>query len=712
MQEPDGDFDPQTHWNRDTSATWEFDRCCLLRTLLSFNGRSTAAGGGVLEPDLAAAPPTVSRDGLTWTFRLRRGIHYAPPFQRTEIQAQDFIRAVEREARLPQGSAFLGQGPALFAVIEGFDDFATGRSASISGLDPIDPYTLAVHLTQPTGDLGSRFALPVTAPIPPSPRDGDALLGAADGHDFDYGRFLVASGPYMFAGSESVDFSKPTTEQIPAWGFNPGVSFTLVRNPSWHAATDPLRRAYPDRIEVSLVGKPPPVGKFDLVLDESPTSSELRSASALGLEVARAQFDKIEYLGLKLGIPPLDDVHVRRAINYAIDKQRIRPTLGGRFLGSAVGPTEIAGHLLPDGVENGLLLDYDYFRTAQEGPNPAAARAEIAKSRYDTDHDGVCDAQPCRHVLLTYGGNSGAIAAARAVRSALRPLGIGVDLYVLTDQTFALLPKLGAAMSFETAATTYTDASTLVLPTFGGASFDVLSQGTNPNFALLGATPEQLRKWGYPVRKVPSLDPKIEECLARVGTARAACWAETDEDLMERIVPAVPLVFDESVEILSRRVGAYSIDQFTTVPALDRMALIQSEETPLKRPSTRTCPASPARPGTYTARIRTSDVPSFAAPVAGDWTWQVLPPDANCAYGSVFIQKIGGQTAFGVFHTFTVAPDGRTVVFRGGTQGPEYPGTYRLLARSDSVVFKTVSDVGHGGLREFVFVAKPWMRQP
>ena len=44
-----------------------------------------------------------------------------------------------------------------------------------------DPYTLRVHLTEITNDLGYRFALPATAPIPPSPTDSSARFGAAEG---------------------------------------------------------------------------------------------------------------------------------------------------------------------------------------------------------------------------------------------------------------------------------------------------------------------------------------------------------------------------------------------------------------------------------------------------------------------------------------------------------------------------------------------------
>src|SRR5207244_91975 len=63
----------------------------------------------------------------------------------------------------------------------------------------------------------------------------------------------------------------------------------------------------------------------------------------------------------------------------------------------------------------------------------------------------------------------------------------------------------------------------------------------NGSPTLLGATPRQLEAWGYRVRSVPSVDPKIRECLPLVGGAGVDCWAETDRLLMEKVVPVVPL---------------------------------------------------------------------------------------------------------------------------------------------------------------------------
>ena len=232
------DVDPQRGY---TNATFALGRCCLFRTLYSYNGRPTEEGGTELHPDLAAGRPRVSSDGLTSIFHIGPGLRYAPPFEDSTITSRDLVRALERTARVG-GYAF------YYEVIRGFRDYASGEAGSIVGLETPDDRTLVVRLGQVTGDLAYLFSLPATSPIPE---------GAADGHDKDYGRFFVASGPYMVEGSEALDPSAPPQEQEPLAGYVPPIitenqaveepgTLTLVRNPSWEPRTDRLRPAYAD----------------------------------------------------------------------------------------------------------------------------------------------------------------------------------------------------------------------------------------------------------------------------------------------------------------------------------------------------------------------------------------------------------------------------------------------------------------------------------
>ena len=94
------------------------------------------------------------------------------------------------------------------------------------------------------------------------------------------------------------------------------------------------------------------------------------------------------------------------------------------------------------------------------------------------------------------------------------------------------------------------------------------------NYSLLGASPDQLTEWGYDVTEVPSVDDMEDECAAlEPGDERFQCWAEFDRHLMEEVVPMVPYLFDNSVDILSANIVNYSFDQFAGLAAFDSLAV-------------------------------------------------------------------------------------------------------------------------------------------
>ncbi len=545
------------------AIAFAFYRCCFTRTLLSYPGIGGPAGSE-LQPDLATDFPENSEDGLTWTFTLKSGVTYAPPFQDTEIVAGDFVRAIER---LSNEEASTGGYPFYYSVIDGFDD-SDGEPGSIPGITAPDDTTLVVTTTEPTGDLPFRFSMPATGPIPE---------GATDGHVADYGRFLVSSGPYMFEGSDALDFSVAADKQKPVAGYEPGKSWVLVRNPAYDPDTDGLRPAYPDRIEVTIGGTAEDnfnkveQGEADFDLGDAPPNDVIRRYKTdpnLQDKIFFNIADGVRYISMNLAIPPFDDIHVRKAVNFVIDKDGLRLKRGGADAG------DIATHTTPDTLEGDALADFDPYPSPNGQGDVDAAKEEMKQSKYDSDGDGVCDAPECEGILTITDQNSPYPDQNAIIEDNLSQIGLKLDIKSGDRYTFMYAkcqdPKAHAALCpspgwFKD----YADASTFGIPLFRSDAIG------SSNYSLLGASSDLLSENGYDVTEVPSADDKINECAALpVGDDRVQCWADLDQFLMEEVVPWVPFLFDTDIDIVADTVLHYDYDQSAGAAAMDHFALV------------------------------------------------------------------------------------------------------------------------------------------
>ena len=555
----------------------ELFRCCLVRTLYSYNGKPGDEGGGEARPDRAVGMPRVASDGLTWTFRLQQGLFYAPPFDDTPIVSRDLIRALERTARLDTQFG-------CFMPIRGCEEYASGAADSIVGLEARDDRTLVVQLEQVTSDLAYRFSFSAAAPIP---------AGASEGHDEDYERFVVASGPYMVEGADRIDFSAPPDAQVPASGYVPPVitgqaeqaevptpgSLVLIRNESWDPATDPLRPAYPDRIELTLGGDTAEIarlvhsGELDMVFVEaSPFEqvSRYRDDAELESRLFANGSDAWFAVTLNPAVPPFDDVHVRRAVASSIDRSALAGMLSRtQAFGWHTG--EVATHAAPDVMEGGLLDAFDPYPY-----DPGRARAEMRMSIYDDNDDGRCDAAACRGLEAIVHELNATPKQARAVAAGLSRLGIDVELRTLGDTPFH--GTLYDPRNHTPIAIGFVWAKALPVGSnwFDQFQAEAIGVGYSPSF--LGASPAQLRAWGYTVTSVPSIDDRAQLCLTRRGVAHTECWAELDQYLMTEVVTWLPYTSPLHMQVVSERVVEYSFDQAWAAPALDQIALAPGSE--------------------------------------------------------------------------------------------------------------------------------------
>ena len=537
----------------------------LLRGLVGYNHVEGAAGA-VVVPDLATTVPKPTNGGKRYTFKLKKGIKFGPPVNR-EITSKDVKYALEREARPKNGAQYAFY---LDGVIKGFDTYGKGESKSISGIRTPNAKTIVFDLTQPTGDFMLRLGMPATFPMP------QEVAKCFEGKPGAYGRFVIASGPYMIEGSDALNISSCKSMK-PISGFDGQTKLTLVRNPNYKASTDSrkARESNPDSFEFTVDSNIDDIyakvgaGELD---DEYATASPKvfrdYTVNASKRKYLHSNWaDGTYYITMNLTQAPFDDVHVRKAMNWIIDRNALTKAWGGAVSGQA------AGGDIPPTVLHGKLAGYYPFKTPGDAGSVAKAKAEMAKSKYSTK-GGVCNDKACKNVLLitdvravdklmlpTIQANAAKIGITFAVRSVN-------GAYPVIQTTSKNIPISTRPRWFKD----YADPSTFVDPLFKGSS--IIPSG-NTNYALVGVKPSQVKSLGLTgsTSNVPSIDAAATKCGQLIGNARINCYAALDKVLTTQIVPWVPYMWAKTVTILSPNVTKWNFDQNAGFTALAHVSV-------------------------------------------------------------------------------------------------------------------------------------------
>jgi peptide/nickel transport system substrate-binding protein len=549
----------------------------LLRTLVGFR-RVGGPPGNELQPDLAAELPQPTDGGLTYTFKLRPGVKWSPPLNR-EVTSEDVAYAFQRINAEPLVAQY---GFYYTGVIKGLDGKAKSADQKISGIETPDDQTIVFRLEQPTGDFLYRLTMSAAAPIPQE-------VGKCFTKAGDYGRYVMSNGPYMIQGTDKLDISSCKAMK-PISGFDPSRKLYMVRNPNHDQATDTLRANYVDGIKVDVNTNLGDIfdrierGELDASLGQEqppkPVLQRYLSDPAKRPYLHTDLADATGYLSMNLTVPPFDDVHIRKAVNWVLDRQAILQAEGGP---QAVQP---ATHVIPPTVLNGRLgAEYNPYASEGNRGDEAKAKEEVKQSRYDTDKDGRCDAATCRNLVFLTPNEAPYTEVQPVILDGLAKLGIVLKPRELapgavftTFQTVAnKIPLVYTGWAKD-----YADPVTFAVPLFSSSS--IIPVG-NTNHALVGLTADQAAelKVDYPAGGLPSVDADIERCQAIPASdadARMGCWADFDKKLMEQVVPWVPLGWDLSTVLAAPSLTRYVFDQASSEISLTQIAVDNKERMP------------------------------------------------------------------------------------------------------------------------------------
>lgn len=275
---------------------------------------------------------SISSDRKTYTFSLKQGITFSDG---TPVTAQSYVytltRALLPETKSPIATFFLGN-------IVGANDLANGKTRTLTGVKALNDTTLQITLTQPTeyflDIMANSIAFPLNSKLIKQYGNTDwANHVAGNG---------VGTGPFM----------------VKEWDHN--VKMILVPNPHWYGGKTRLREV--DMLFVndpSTAFKAYEAGEYDFVWNIG--AQDLQTAKGMPGYTNKSllQTDLLFFDNTK---PPFNNVAMRQAFAYAIDKQTLVTAV---FKGGAIAAPTIIPPGMPGYQANYPGLPYDKNKARQ-----------------------------------------------------------------------------------------------------------------------------------------------------------------------------------------------------------------------------------------------------------------------------------------------------------------------------------------------------------
>jgi peptide/nickel transport system substrate-binding protein len=335
-------IDPQRAYTGEDLA---FFGATIMRSLVSYKYSSDIEEANTLVPDLATDTGTANEDATEWKFTLREGVSWQDG---SAITCEDVAYGVSRTF----ATGVISEGPTYqIAYLDIPKDPKDGTSmykgpypidGKVIGQDlydkavTCDGNTITFKLAQSVPD----FNYTTTLGFSPVPKDKDT----GEKYDSDD---VVSSGPY----------------QIEEYSTGNGGKFILVRNENWSQASDPVRKAYPDRWEVNF-------GVDPKVMDQRLMQSTGNDAFAIqygniqpeNLNTvftdpkttapqfaghARSGYDAYS-LYYWINVEKVPDLKIRQAMAVALDREALRVNAGGAY----------AGDLADGAIKPNIGVDY------------------------------------------------------------------------------------------------------------------------------------------------------------------------------------------------------------------------------------------------------------------------------------------------------------------------------------------------------------------
>ncbi|HQU69256.1 MAG TPA: ABC transporter substrate-binding protein [Albidovulum sp.] len=282
----------------DPAIGYDWQNWSMIKSL--FDGLMDYAPGTTeLRPGLAESYE-MSADGLSYTFKLRAGVKF---HNGREMTADDVKYSLDRVT----DPATQSPGAGFFASIAGYDEAASGAAKGLSGVTVVDPLTVKIDLMRPDATFLHVMALNFAAVVP---KEVVEEFGA------DFGKNPVGTGSFKLANwtiGQSLTFEKNADNWRPGVPYLDKITFEIGQEP-----VVALLRLQNGEVDVPGDGIPP--AKFQEVMADPEQAARVVEGGQL----------HTGYITMNVNTPPFDKVEVRRAVNMALNKDRIVQMINNR----------------------------------------------------------------------------------------------------------------------------------------------------------------------------------------------------------------------------------------------------------------------------------------------------------------------------------------------------------------------------------------------
>ena len=450
---------------------------------------------GALAPGLATAIPKPTNHGMTYVFHLKPGIKYS---NGQPVLASDFQYAIERlylANDYPIGKFYLIKGAAAFGKT---------RKGSIAGIIPDNASrTITFQLTAPMPTFDMLMAQYFTAPEPAS-----TPAAAQDNQ-------VPSTGPMMvthFIASQGYTLVKNPyfmpTAAMPASNVNEIVA-TVVSNPNV-ALSQTLNGTY----------------NYD---DENVAPDQLGTLlSKNASQTVTVALAATNMFSLNVTLKPFNDLRVRQAVNYAINRTAMASLLGGLQL-----PTQ---NILPPGETS--------FRKISAYPYNLAKAKSLVQAAHATGYK----------VTILASGDPTSEPEAVYLDNQLNAIGLNASVNIVPPSTFFGVPsnpKTDPQISWFPWNELIPDASDWIGQLFNG---QLINYSHNEDWSMFN---------------VASINKQIATAEALpLGSARDAAWAALDRALVVNYAAVVPYGNPVQVFVFSKSINTHCFTTFVGGEAL------------------------------------------------------------------------------------------------------------------------------------------------